>query len=550
MSIRDLIIDAVGGRQLREETAKVQQAFGELYQAYIDGPFLRTPQQLTERLSELDSSTLADLLANIQGDRISALIYGTSPDDQRRRQVNESRRMWLNAPLAQWCVWTWTNNGLGESVTVTCTDPAAQERWRTTWDASRIFYDDEIQNLSNFTLVDGDVYLVAFVSIVDGSVLFEQLDTDEIKEIITYPENKNRPLYYRRDYTDADGKSKTLYYPDWQAFYGDSLYASRVTLPLGSEVSVSEVVGDGQTGTTAVVLHIAHNRKDIHSLHGWPILGIASPYMRSHNQYLESRLTVAKQKASFVREMSTVGGSRAVAALKTRFDSQLGPASSSTGSTYIDPNPPQVAGSTLIHNDAVKHTDLPMTTGAGDATSDNAMFSWIALIGAGLFPTTAGLDTSRWATAVAMDKTQAVQWSRYQTFWSCQFRKMVEIVLLSAERYGNEQYPDKTCTVSIDTLSLVDFPGVVGPIAQMIGAGITPSVADGTMPPQAAKQILQELWSVVLTALGAERKEDILSDENMGIVSPEQTAETINAMAAMARAIRDERIAEKDAWIK
>jgi hypothetical protein len=206
-----------------------------------------------------------------------------------------------------------------------------------------------------------------------------------------------------------------------------------------------------------------------------------------------------------------------VAAVKNKLDSGYG----GIQSGFVDPNPAPVAGSTLIHNTGTTMNDLPMTTGAGDANTDNSMFAWMALIGAGLFPTTAGLDTSRWATAVAMDKTQAVQWSRYQSFWTAQFEKMVEIVLLSAETWGRAEFEDKTATVSIDSLSLVDFPGVVGPIAQMLNA-IGGFIADGTITKQAGRQIIRDYIKPTLMALGADGLDETLSNEILEILTPEE----------------------------
>jgi hypothetical protein len=185
-----------------------------------------------------------------------------------------------------------------------------------------------------------------------------------------------------------------------------------------------------------------------------------------------------------------------------------------------------------------------MTTGAGDAKGDNEMFSWMALIGAGLFPTTAGMDTSRWATALAMDKTQSVQWSRYQSFWACQFRKMVELVLMASETWGSVKIEDKSCRVSIDTLSLVDFPDVVPPIAQMLGT-MPSMIADGTMNQNTAREILQAMWYPVLTALGAEDIDEVLSDDMLGIVEPEEAEGVAKAMTEFALAVRRRKIAEK-----
>jgi hypothetical protein len=514
MTVRDTLITIVGGARLRDERTQNTAALNRVYNAYENGRFRMPPEMLVEQLSEYSSSTVLQLVRQLQAGQ-SGASWLTNAEDARIYQVSESRQQWLYSPLAQWSVNTWTSYGLGEKVAVICNDKNAQERWNKTWDASRIFADDEIQNMSKWTCVDGEIYLVAFHSVADGSTILEMLETDEIKNIVSDPGNKNNKLYYKREYINSDMQTITAYYPDYHTFFYHPEDLKKANLPSDATIMVSEKMDD-KSGTSTTILHIPHNRKSTQSLHGWPILGIAAPYLLAHKSFLEDRLTVSHQKASFAREFITQGGSRGVEAVKSRFDSKLGAA----GSSYTDTNPPAVAGSSLIHNSAVEHRDLPMTTGASDAQTDNNMFAWMAGIGAGLFPTTMGLDTSRWATAVAMDKTQAVQWSRYQSFWACQFRKMVEIVLLAAEKWGNQTFEDKGCTVSIDTLSLVDFPGVVTPIAAMINT----MGSDATIPEQAKRAILKALWTPVLTALGTDDIDDVLSDDLLEILDEDERA--------------------------
>jgi hypothetical protein len=511
MTIRERIINIVGGRQLANERTQMRESVNTLLNAYEQGKFRLTPDQLITQLSEYNANTVADLIRQRQG---SVGYYYSDPEQSRIYQQQESRQQWLYSPLAQWAVNTWTSYGLGERVQVTCDDDDAQEIWDTVWHESAIFDDDAIHSLSDYVLVDGELYIAAFVSIADGTVKYEMLDADEMKEIITNPDNCNEPLYYKREYTAPDLTTRCIYYPDWHTYLYHEDDLEKASLPSDATVAVSEAMNQNN-GTTVLVMHIAHNRKSAKSLHGWPILGIAAPYYSAHKSFLEDRLTVSHQKAAFTRELVTQGGSRAVTAVQGRFQSGL---SSSSG--YVDSNPPAGAGSTLVHNAAVEYKDLPMTTGAGDASTDNNMFAWMAGIGAGLFPTTMGLDTSRWATAVAMDKTQAVQWSRYQSFWACQFRKMVELVLMAAERWGNVTIEDKECTVSIDTLSLVDFPGVVGPISQMLNT----IGSDATIPEQAKRAIIKKMWYPVLQALGADSIDEVLSDELLGILDEDERA--------------------------
>lgn len=542
MTLRNRITEIIGGKPLKQEREQTAQAFNELYGAYIDGKFRMPPQMLLERLSEYDNATLLYLIRQMQSNSITGLPLTADMESQREYQRNESRWQWLYSPLAAHAVHVWTSYGLGEKVAVTTNDEKGQEDWDYAWSNSRLFDDDVIHELSDWTLVEGEIYLAAFHNIADGSTVFEALDNDEITEIVTNPDNKYQPLYYKREYAGTDHVTHTMYYPDYAAFFYEPELLEKAGLPSDAVTTISEALDDGMKGTTVTVLHIAHNRKDKASLHGWPILGIASPYMRAHKEFVESRLTVAKQKAMFVREFISQGGSRGVDAIKAKFGTQL---SANTGTlTTTDTNPPAISGSNLIHNSAVEHRDLPMTTAAGDAKGDNEMFSWMALIGAGLFPTTAGLDTSRWATAVAMDKTQAVQWSKYQSFWSAQFRKMVEIVLFAAEKWGGKSYEDKGATVSIDSLSLVDFPGVVEPIASILDT-LSGFITDGTLNQNAARSLLQSFMQPILTALGTEGVDDILSDDMLGIVEPKDAKKAQKAITEFYRSMHSKKIAEK-----
>lgn len=511
MTIRDTLVNIIGGNALRKQREADRNTLAELYDAYEQGRFRVPPQILVEQLSEYNQSTVYQLLR--QKMAAKGWGYGVDTEEARIYQVNESRQQWMYSPLADWTVKTWTSYGLGEKVIVKVNDDDGQVLWDNTWSNSRIFSDDEIHSMSDFTCADGEIYLVAFHSVADGATVFEMLNTDEITEIVTDPENKNTPLYYKREYTGSDGTtSETCYYPDYHAFFYHPEDLKKAKLPDDANVMISEKLTD-KNGTSTTVLHIAHNRKDASSLHGWPILGISAPYLIAHKSFMEDRLTVSHQKASLVRDYKVTGGSRGVAAVKAKLGTTL-----SSTSNFIDGNPPQLAGSSGIHNDVVEMTDLPMTTGAGDANTDNNMFLHYAGIGMGMMPGTMGLDTARYATAVQMDKTQATQWSKYQSFWACQFRKMVEIVLLAAEKWDKATFEDKGCTVSIDTLSLVDFPGVVTPISNMLNA-IAGYVTDGTIPQQAARKLIKDYVMPTLTALGTETVADDLSDEILGIMT-------------------------------
>ncbi len=511
---------------LGPEKARLERSFTTLYNAYLDNQFRLPPEELVRQLREVDSSILQDLVIQLGYDYLGSLSGLTANTDaERQSAMRESERLFRYSPLAQWMVWTWTNFGLGETIAIKCADADADAVWQEAWKAERnavLFADDKIQDLSNWTLAHGNTFLAAFASTQDGETTFAEIPVGEIAEIVTDPENASKPLFYKRQFT-VGTEARAWYYPDWETFFDKDAETQfeKVKLPAGA-VRADKVNGDK---TAVCALHIAHNCKVRGNLWGWPILYIAAPYLRSHKQFMDNRLTIAAAVAMYVNKLKVQGGSRAIASVKARLQSALG------ASNAVETNPPAVAGSTWLENQAAELTRMPLATAAGDAEADNKIFTWQALIGGGLFPTTAGLDTSRWATALAMDKTQSMLWARYQTFWSAQFKKMVMVALNYKEKYSGTIFQSKDAEVSIDSFSIVDFPGVVESMSALTGA-FSGLMQNQIIPAEATRRVSQILWRIAFKALGV-TDADATSDAVWGITAlPEEVQRVITKTMA------------------
>lgn len=523
-------------------------------EAYWEGPMSITPDNMLSRLGELDSQLIDDLINQRQWDVLGTVggAYFGDLEYARKYAIDQSRYMYIYNPLVKWMIGVWTNYGLGDSVEVAVNNTDGDEVFQEFWNADRnanTLGDDNLQYLSIFTLQDGNTFLACFSSKADGLTTVEEIPVDEIVEIITNPERKSEKLFYKRVYSNADGGSETIYYPDWMAKFSGKLTDElvRKVLPENAKRADernfdSELLNDIETnmGTDVVVLHIAHNRMVRNSAFGWPLL--SSPaYVKAHKRFMENRMTVADAKAMFVRRKQVTGGSRAIDSVRQTINSRL------SQTNYTDTNPPATAGSVELDNQAIKTTDLPMTTGASDAKIDHEMFSWMALLSGGTFPTTAGLDTSRWATALAMDKTLAMQWSRYQTFWATQFENLVKIVLKFAELYGgmtfvnDEGNQDYTANVNIDTLSLVDFPDIVDALSKAVQYMLQPYLENGVISEETAQEILRELWLIMLQALGLSSSQTIASKEAFGIIEESSLPPEIRSlMRKVKQKIKDQ----------
>jgi hypothetical protein len=438
-------------------------------------------------------------------------------------------RLYRSSPLAQWAVWLWTGWGIGDKVRIEPTDEGAREKWNEFWQAARnagVLADDEVHELSNWLLVKGNRFLAFFASTVDGETTVRLLPTSQISEIVSNPDDASEAWFYKRTW-QANKQARTLYYPDWQLFFSDRLedawnkLIEAKAVPAGAQRADrkdgEQAIGEDEPGTAVCVLHLAFNYKedpaeaDGESAWGWPLLTTSRAWTKAHKHFMEARLTVAEAKAMYVRRKKVQGGSRAVSSVINTIASKL------SSTSYVETNPPAAPGSTEVENAAVDTADLPMTTGASDAEADNKMFTWMALLGAGVFPTSAGLDTARWATALEMDKAQSMTFERYQIYWSASWRKVVKIVLSFQQMYGSASYQTLEAEVSIDAFSLSDFPQVAQSIGGLVRDALGPLVDNGTMQPETARTIMATLWRINLQALGVDEAGDLTSDEAFGI---------------------------------
>lgn len=537
----------LGDTLLANERRKMQDQFDTLLSAYFAGPWQLPPDELARQLAEVDPWQVWAQLDQMGWEVLAGTYMGGSTAE-RARAVRESRRLYRYNPLTQWSTWLWTSWGMGDRLEITVERDGAEAAeaessdtaWRSdpqaAWDEfatdarnAALLGDDNVQELSNWLLVDGNQFLAFYTSDQDGETTITEIGQDEIAAIVTHPQYKRWPLFYKRQFQDGT-QQRTWFYPDYEALLSgelDELYpgdpngrtlAEMVLNPgdyradLGRTMGGDEALGGEEKPHTVVcILHCAHNRKDRSSLWGWPLATCGYNWTNEHKRFAEARLTVAMSKAMFVRRKKVAGGSRAVKSVQAQLASTL------SSTQAYDTNPPPAFGSVEVENRAVDTEDLPMMTGASDAKVDNDLFSWMTLLSYGLFPTSAGLDTSRWATALEMDKAQSMLFERYRTYWSAQFKKIVRIVLSMREQYGGAHYGDYTIEVSVDSFSLADVPGMAETVGTLLHNGLTPLVQNNVVSKDGAAVIAATLWRSVLRAFGAGDAQKLTSDEALGI---------------------------------
>lgn len=536
-----------GNRAATRQRAAALQRAQSMVGRYKAEPWLLPPQELQKQLK--------DILAEIDPyDVRSALdlqtwdIIGGATGDlglERERAVKASKWLFKCNPLAQWAIWLWTSWGMGDKVRVSVIDkktdksvgkktrsPSVQlantavDEFFTAERNEPVLADDNIKELSRWLLVGGNRFFVFFTSTVDGITTVDLIDQDEMKPIKN-PDRKKVVWFYKRTWTPEGKTSKTMYYPDYKTYFAerdtstlniDQRWQHLVELETVREDAKKswgdgDNIGDGETtpSTDAYILWSRHNIKDEDELWGWPLLTNPRAWLQAHQHLLESRLTLAEAATQYFQRMEVEGGSRAVKSVIGTIKSNL-----SQNQRY-DTNPPATAGSTQVQNKAVTTTDLPLITGASDTATDNKTFVWMALLGAGIFPTSAGLDAARFATALEMDKAQSMLFEEYKSFWGAQFKKIAKIALLALEKHSNANFGDYTIVVSIDTFSLADFPAIAKTIGGFVRDTITPLVEADVVDRDPVMAIITRFYKMALDSLGVEDAADLTSDEAFGI---------------------------------
>lgn len=536
MTIQHRIVELVAPeyvRKMAEQGAVIAQAQNEnlilrdSLETFVDMLrdrviSVRDPGTMIQEMQEqgYDSGMIQLLVDQIGWETITSLS-AVQDDDSRERDmmVDQAERLFRYSPLAQWSIWLWTGWGLGDKITVTLEKDTAQKWWDEFVTAERnepVMGEDIQHELSDWTLVKGNRFIALFTATTGknkGLTTVRILDQKEVT-LICNPEDKKETWFYARAFTNGNavGGDEKLYYPDYRTALGDGdLVGKRWKILQDKKVidPKAKRADEAVSGTTACVFHIAHNRKNETSPWGWPITTAAGAWVKGHKQFSEARLGVAMAIAQFVRRSRVKGGSRAVASVIGQIASTL------SRTNYLETNPPAAAGAHAVENQAVETKELPMRTGGADAKSDNEMFSWMALLGMGLFPTSAGLDTSRWATAVEMDKAQSMQFERYQRFWNAKFRRLVRLVLMLGDKYGPASFTDEDtkAEISTDTFSLSDYPAVSSAVAAQVEKMLVPFIGTGIIPEEAMNEIMRKLWEASLSALGSGFARDLTSEE-------------------------------------
>lgn len=483
---------------------------------------------LQERLAELELALENDTWIP-WGDHSDGGEFSRSALDTLVRQA---RLYYLKNPLIRRAVEVSALYVWGQDLTVRGRHPDVDAVVQAFWDANRraMTGQQASRALEVELKVTGNVVLALFVEPITGAVKVRPVPIEQIRQVITNPDDRQEPWYYRRCWmqTDVEGRSTEteLLYPDWR-YRPDSMPAMIGTTPVEWGASLCHVKVGGF----------------LHWLFGCPETYAAQDWARAYKESLEDDSTRSRALARFALILSTPGGKRAVAAAKSKLGTTFG-----TSDFAPDTNPPPLAGSTFIGAEGV---DLKaMSVGGAMPPSDHSRpLRVMTAAGVGLPDTFFGdPDQGNLATASTLDRPTELMSNERRALWRDVYGDLLAFVLdraataplgplrrwaASVDADGAVEWRDDPATGEpFDTHVDLDWPDLLeADVTKRVGAIVSAATLDGhpavgTIPPKTLSRLL----------LGALGVDDL--DEELETLFPEDQAGQVEGLSEALRDLK------------
>lgn len=393
---------------------------------------------------------------------------------------------------------------------------------------------------------DGNLFFVFFPNRLTGRVRVRTIPFSQVEDVISNPDDAREPWYYRRIWTEQSfsaetglvaGGMRTAYYPDWRY----------------DPVSKPTTIGGYPVLWDSPIYHVR-----IGGFSDWKF-GISEVYdaidwAKAYKDNLEDWASIVRAYRRFAFQLSTPGGSRAVAAAKAKLSTTM-------GAVGGERNPPPVTGSTFIGSEGA--TLQPIATGGATVSPEDGRRLLLMVAASSGLPETFYGDASigSLATAKSLDRPTELMMEDRQQLWRDVFLNIFEFVtrwavkapqgMLSSmasvtrevddgqysENVGWDESVDASISVDFPPLVQHDIPALVGSIVQAATLGGAGTLA-GTID-------LVTLSRLLLTALGATDADEILErmfpDGEIPEESESQAEERPQAESLMIDAVKEMR---------
>ncbi len=354
--------------------------------------------------------------------------------------LNHCYEAYTANPLAFTIVETITNFTLGRGVLVSAANKRVQRVLEAFWRDADNHMDTRIYALCTELSVYGEQFVRFFVNPIDGRVKVAQIDPSTIDEIVSDPENVEKPLRFHQR---PVGPTLTGETPVLQARTGETpvLQARDETEGRWFEAG-SEVV----QFCINKVSNAKRGRSDLATL---------LPWLRRYKDWLTDRVRLNKYKTAFLWDV-TLQGADAKTIDRKRME-------------YAIPLEP---GTIVIHNESERWAAVKPEINASDVEADGRALRLMLAAGAGIpeHYLADGGNANR-ATAAEMNLPTLLKFERRQQVMEQALRVMLDRVIAEAKRAGTlAAGMDESYTITFPELKVADHLVLAQATSMMVNA--------------------------------------------------------------------------------
>lgn len=490
--------------------------------AGLDEAHQREVNGLTEtvHLLEANLAQLEQALLEPGWQRLSAVADMEFTREGMATISRLCRLMGIKDPLLRRAIALKTYYVFGQGVTVTAKDetvaPVIEQLVDDTGNQRSVFGLQAQASLQRSKMTDSNIFLALFTNPATGRVKVRDLPFDEIKSVISNPEDASEPWFYERAWTVVDRSGPGL--------SGKSEYR-RVLYPCIDYQPAKQppTYGGLEVKWDAPVIHVESNKP-----RGWqfgvPELYPALDWARAHSEYLDDFRRLVKVLAKIAWSLTGVKGSQL-----ERAKTQL------TNATAEDAN----VGQAWVGDQGGGTLEPMMKSGGVQVEPDDArQFSLMVAAATDLPETMLKGDpsTGNLATAETLDRPTelAMEWDR--RVWTDVFKRICQYAIdqaatapsgeLSgvAEQDGDERVVTLTGDVSREVS--VDWPPIQERSMREILDTLVGTTAGATSLPGASDpDVSLEFLRIALTALDVDDVDTLVEDARAAVDREQQASQ-------------------------
>ncbi len=318
--------------------------------------------------------------------------------------VELARIMYLKNPIIQRAVEIGALYVWGQDLSHSATNEVVQTVIDRFWRQNRAtLTGQQASRLTEVELqVTGNLFLALFPDRISGSVRVRGVPMEEIRQIITNPDDRTEVWYYLRRWSEqpVGGGSpvqRTAFYPDWQY------------RPASMPASISDQsTGDIEVRWDSPVMHVKSGAF-MHWRWGVPEVYAALDWAKAYKEQLEDDATRSRALARFAWKLVTTGGKQGVAAAKAKLGTTFGPGIAET-------NPPPTGGSTFIGTDGIDMS--PMRVAGSTLDPDHSRPARLMAAAAlGIPDHFFDADVGNFATSKTLDRPTELRFNERRQMW-------------------------------------------------------------------------------------------------------------------------------------